>query len=192
MENWQHDNRLTPYFREIQEVRNNWGYFLTFGILLMILGGIAISYGFYTTLFSVFVLGILLIVSGVAQIIQSFWARRWTGLFLSMLVGILYIVTGFLCISRPAESALSITLIISLFLLVGGLYRMLSSAFLQFEKWGWVFFNGIVTFILGLIIYTGWPVSGLWVIGLFVGIDMVLTGWAWVLLALAARPQKIT
>lgn len=181
--------RMTPYFRDIDEVRRNWGYFLAFGILLIVLGATAIGYSFFTTVFSVVLLGILLLVSGVAQIIQSFWARKWSGLFLSILVGVLYIVTGFLCIARPAASAVSLTLLIAAFCFIGGLYRMLTSAFLQFEKWGWVFFNGLVTFLLGILIYSNWPISGLWVIGLFVGIDMILTGWSWVILSIAAKPE---
>ena len=58
---------------------------------------------------------------------------------------------------------------------------------MRFEHWGWVLFNGLITFVLGLMIYQQWPLAGLWIIGLFVGIDMILSGWSWLLLSLSAR-----
>lgn len=183
-------NKLTPYIRDISEIQNNWGSFFAIGLLLIILGSVAIYFNVFTTLFTVFFLGVLLVVSGVVQIAQSFLARRWSGLVLTLLTGILYIVVGFFCVARPLLSAASLTLLIAAFLLVGGLFRMIGSAFLQFDHWGWAFFNGLVTFILGVMIYSDWPVSGLWIIGLFVGIDMLLTGWSWLLLSLSARSQR--
>ncbi len=58
---------------------------------------------------------------------------------------------------------------------------------MRFPHWGWVLFNGIITLILGIIIWRQWPVSGLWVIGLFIGIDLIISGWAWIMLSFAAR-----
>ncbi|MBA3722699.1 MAG: DUF308 domain-containing protein [Parachlamydiaceae bacterium] len=159
------------------------------GIILIILGMIALSYNFFTTYYSIVVLGSLLVISGAVQIAQSFLARKWSGLFLSLLVGILYIVVGFMCLAKPTQTAMSLTLLIAAFLFIGGLFRMITSALLRFDQWGWVFFNGVITFILGIMIFSEWPISGLWVIGLFIGIDMILSGWSWVLLALTARPQ---
>lgn len=190
MENQHEEKIMTPYIRDIAEVRNNWGSFFAIGLLLIILGVIAVTFNVFTTMFSVFLLGILLIVSGAAQIAQSFLARKWSGLFLALLAGILYIVVGFFCVAKPIASATGLTLLIAAFLLIGGLFRMLTSAILRFEQWGWVFFNGLITFILGLMIYADWPVSGLWIIGMFVGIDMILSGWSWVILALTARPRS--
>jgi uncharacterized membrane protein HdeD (DUF308 family) len=67
---------------------------------------------------------------------------------------------------------------------------MLSSVLIRFEQWGWVFFNGLITFLLGVMIYSDWPLSGLWVIGMFIGIDLILTGWSWIVLSLAARSNR--
>lgn len=181
------ENRLTSRFGEIEDVRNNWGWFLALGILLVILGGAVITSSFYATIFSVILLGAFLIAGGLVQIVQSFLARKWSGLFLSLLLGVLYIVTGFFCVARPEIAAISITFWIAAFCFIAGLFKMISSLILRFDQWGWVFFNGLVTFLLGTMIYANWPLSGLWVIGLFVGIDMILTGWSWVLLSLTAR-----
>lgn len=177
------ENRLA----NIHEIREKWGWFLALGILLILLGGGIISTSYYATLFSVILLGVFLIGAGIVQIVQAFLARKWSGLFLSLFLGILYLVTGFLCFSRPETSAITITFWIAAFCLIAGLFRMLTALIVRFDQWGWVFFNGLVTFLLGWMIYADWPLSGLWVIGLFVGVDMILAGWSWIILALSAR-----
>lgn len=181
------ENRLTTRFGEIDEVRNNWGWFFALGVLLVLLGCGVISSSFYATIFSVFILGIFLIGAGIVQIVQAFLARKWSGLFLSLMIGVLYIIVGVFFALRPAIAAISITLWIAAFCFVIGLFKMLTALILRFEGWGWVFFNGLITFILGAMIYAEWPLSGLWIIGLFVGIDMILWGWSWILLSLTAK-----
>lgn len=181
------ENKLTTQFRDIDEVRNNWGWFLALGVLLVLLGCAVISSSFYATIFSVFILGFFLLGAGVVQIIQAFMARKWSGLFLSLMLGLLYIVVGAFCAARPAVAAISLTLWIAAFCFIAGLFRMLTALILHFDGWGWVFFNGLITFILGAMIYAEWPFSGLWIIGLFVGIDMILSGWSWILLSLSAK-----
>lgn len=184
-------NRLTNRLGDIEDIRKNWGWFLALGLLLVVLGCAVIGSTFYATLFSVILLGAFLIAGGVIQFIQGFLARKWSGLFLSILLGILYIVTGFFCVTQPGVAAISITLWIAAFCFIAGLFRMIYSLIMRFDQWGWVFFNGLVTFLLGAMIYADWPLSGLWVIGLFVGIDMILTGWSWILLSLTAREPEL-
>ena len=181
---------LTNYFRDVEEIKENWGWFLALGILLIVLGSGIISTSYYATIFSIIFLGVFLIGAGIVQIIQTFMARKWSGVFLSLLLGLLYLVVGFLCVSRPEITAINLTLWIAAFCFIAGLFRMFSSLILRFNQWGWVFFNGVVTFILGILIYSNWPISGLWVIGLFLGIDMILTGWSWVVLSLTAHGKK--
>lgn len=189
-----HDpNRLTPYLAEVDSVRKNWTWFLALGLLLVVLGTAVIGSAYYATVFSVILFGFLLLGAGIVQIMQAFLARNWSGLFLALILGVLYIVTGFLCIAKPSSSAITLTFYIAAFCFVAGLFRMIASLILRFDHWGWVFFNGLITFILGLMIFSDWPLSGLWVIGLFVGIDMILSGWSWILLSLAARkPNQST
>lgn len=177
------ENRL----HRIREVRENWGWFLAFGVLLVMLGLGVMGAAYYATLFSMLLLGVFLIAGGIIQIIQSLLARKWSGLFLSLFLGVLYIVTGVLCMIKPMSAAASITLLFAAFCFVAGLFRMLGALLLRFEHWEWVFFNGFITFLLGLVIYADWPISGLWVIGLFVGIDMILSGWSWIMLSSSAR-----
>ena len=88
---------------------------------------------------------------------------------------------------HPLQAAIEMTLIISIFLMVSGIFRTIFAISERFNGWGWVVFNGAITFMLGLLIYRQWPLSGLWVIGLFIGIDLLLNGWAWVMLAVAIK-----
>ncbi|MBS4168672.1 HdeD family acid-resistance protein [Parachlamydia sp. AcF125] len=177
-------------FQQFDQIRRNWASFMAVGILLIILGSAAIGFSVFTTLFSIFILGSLLTSTGILQIVQSFWARKWSGLFLSAALGILYLVTGVICFARPAASAMALTLLIAAFSLINGLVKMFNATLLRFSQSGWVFLNGLITFILGILILADWPVSGLWVIGLFVGIDILLLGWTWVLLALSAKENE--
>ena len=173
----------------VEEMKRNRGWFLALGILLIFLGSAIIGSSFYATIFSMILFGLFLLSAGVVQILQAFLARKWSGLFLSLFLGVLYIVTGFLCLARPETAAISITLWIAAFCFIAGLFKMLTSLVLRFDQWEWVFFNGLVTFVLGALIYFDWPLSGLWVIGLFIGIDLILSGWSWILLSLTGTQK---
>lgn len=178
---------LTRYFKDTEEARKNWLWFFALGVLLVLLGIGVASSAYYATIFSVFIFGIFLMTAGIIQLIQGALAYKWSGLFLSLLLGALYLITGFICATKPAEAAVGITLWIAAMCLIAGLFRMIAALVLRFEQWGWVFFNGAVTFILGMLIYSSWPVSGFWVIGTFIGIDLILSGWTWIVLSLTAR-----
>jgi uncharacterized membrane protein HdeD (DUF308 family) len=182
-------------FRDIEEVRKNWGWFFALGALLLVFGLTIMGFAFilsfyYSTGFPVILLGIFLMAAGIVQIVQAFLASRWKGLFLSLALGILYVVTGFFCISNPVSTGMQLTVWIAAFFGFIGLFRMIAALYLKFESWGWVFFNGFVSFILGIMIYSSWPIAGLWVIGMFVGIDMILSGWSWILLSWGANPKS--
>jgi uncharacterized membrane protein HdeD (DUF308 family) len=154
---------------------------------MTILGFIGISYSSAVTMASVAFIGFILAASGVGHVVHSFWVRQWKGVFVSLILGILSIILGAICFFKPIESAASITLLLGAFCLTVGIFRMLTTAFMRFERWGWVFFNGLVTFLLGLLIISQWPISGLWVIGLFVGIEVFMSGISLILLSMVTR-----
>jgi uncharacterized membrane protein HdeD (DUF308 family) len=81
-------------------------------------------------------------------------------------------------------SAEVVTPLMALFFLMSGLFQLVSSLMIHLPGWGWHALDGIITFVLGVLVLAEWPASALWVIGLFVGIDLVFYGWAWVTLAL--------
>ena len=89
--------------------------------------------------------------------------------------------------TSPVDSALVLTLLLAVYFMVIGIFRIVASLTMRFPNWGWVLFSGIVSFILGVLTKQQWPLSGLWIIGLFIGIDMIFSGWSYVMLSLAAR-----
>jgi len=169
------------------ELKRSWGWFLTLGIVLIVLGTIALGSALYMTIASVFFIGWLLIICGVMEAVHAFWRKRWAGFFLDLLTGVLYVVVGWMMVTNPKESALLLTLIIAMFLVFEGVFRIVAALTARYPHWGWVLFNGVISLLLGVMIWRQWPYSGLWVIGLFVGIEMLLNGWSLVMLSLTGR-----
>ena len=176
-----------PLRHELSEIRANWVAFLILGILTILLGTFLIIVPWIGTIAAVWVLGALLIVGGVTQFVGAFWARQWSGFFLSLLAGVLYLVVGFLVFFYTEESVAGLTLLLAAFLIVGGIFRIIAALTMKLAGWGWVLAGGILALLLGILIWAEWPEASLWVIGLFVGIEMLFTGWSWVVIALTVR-----
>lgn len=193
------DSNITPVptpFRtviaaEIGTLRHHWKWFLALGIGMVVLGTIALGCSVLTTEVAVVLFGFLMLAGGIAEIISAFWAGKWSGTLIHLLIGILYTVVGIMIIDSPEQSAIQLTLLLAFFLIFSGVLRIVFALSEQFTGWGWVLLNGAVTLLLGMLIYKQWPYSGVWVIGLFIGIEMIFNGWAWVMLALAIRPREI-
>lgn len=170
---------------ELETLRKNRFWILVLGIALVALGTAAISWACLATITiaATWLFGVVLLAGGIAEIVHAVTARGSSTL-VHLLIGVLYSVVGFIVISDPGDSALVLTRIISIFLIVGGLFRIVSALSHRFAGWGWVLLNGVVTLALGVLIYREWPASGLWFIGLYLGIDMILNGWSWIALAL--------
>lgn len=172
----------------LEELKHNWGWFLALGAFLIVLGLVAISFSVLTTLASVVLFGWLLVVSGVVQAIHVFWReRKWSGFFLDLFAGVLSFVVGFMLLANPLAGAKTLTLLIAMFLFIGGIERIVVSVMGHFHHRGWLLLNGVIDIVLGVMIWREWPYSGLWVIGLFVGIDMLLSGWSLLMQGIAAR-----
>ena len=178
---------VNPRPGAIEVLRRNWGWFLAFGIAMIVVGTLAIGASFVATLATVIAFGMLLLFGAAVQVVGALFSRKWSGFFLQLLAGLLYLVVGALMLSHPVRAAAGLTLMIAAILLVGGMFRIIVSMTERFESWGWVFLNGAITVLLGVLIWRQWPWSGLWVIGLFVGIELIFCGWSWVMLALSAR-----
>lgn len=175
--------------QQLSAYASNWRRFFFVGILLVILGLIAISTATFTTLLSVVFLGFIIFLSGILILFDtfSFWRGKWGGFLLHLVLGILYLWVGVMLIQNPVQGSVSLTFLLGIFYIVAGVFRIGFSAAVQMPRWGWSWFNGVVTLILGILILTSWPVSSLVIIGLFVGIDLLFVGWAYIMSALAAR-----
>lgn len=165
-------------------------WFLALGISLVALGTLAIYFSAFSTLISIFYLGLLLIVFGIFETVQSTNLTHWSSFFLHLFLGVIYIVGGGLIIAHPLVSEINITLLLAFFFIVGGLLKTIFALTHHMVNKGWRILDGVITLLLGILILQEWPESGLWVIGMFVGINMLLTGWTWIMLSYAAKQLK--
>ena len=172
---------------ELEAIKGNWGWILALGIALIIVGTLAVAMPMVAGLATAVVIGSLLLMGGVAQLVGAFWTRDWSGFFLSLLIGVMYLVLGVMFLRAPVKAELVMTLLLACGLMIGGLFRIIGSLMYQFPNWGWTLVGGALNLVLGLLIWQQWPEAALWVIGLFVGIDMIFTGWIWVMLSLAVK-----
>src|SRR5579884_2674428 len=138
---------------ELEHLRKSWFWLLLLGIVLILVGLAAISSSFIATLATVIALGTILLIGGGVEIINAFWARRWRGFWMHLLAGILYLVLGLLFIDRPVATAAAFTLMLAAAFLIGGLFRIILALSERFHGWVWVLVNGIVTLILGILIW---------------------------------------
>jgi uncharacterized membrane protein HdeD (DUF308 family) len=172
---------------ELQAIQSRWVWLVALGIILIVLGVLAISAPMIASLATALTIGVILLLAGIADLVGAFWTRNWTGFLLMLMIGVLHVVVGLLLIRQPGEGILALTLLLASLLMVSGLFRILASLAYRFPNWGWVLLGGVINLLLGFLIWQEWPVSGFWVIGLFVGIEMIYNGWIWVLLGLALK-----
>jgi uncharacterized membrane protein HdeD (DUF308 family) len=166
------------------EMIHNWGWFLTLGILLAVLGVAAVARAVTATVVSMVFFGWLLVFASIAEFFNAFMVGHWAGFFLHVLLAILCGAAGVLMLAKPVISAEAATLLMSMFLIVSGLSQLITSLWTHLPGWGWQAANGIIASIMGALLLAQWPISGLWAIGLFVGIDLIIYGWTWITMAL--------
>jgi uncharacterized membrane protein HdeD (DUF308 family) len=175
--------------RDLAALRRKAPWFVVLGMALILLGTIAMASQVIASLATAVLIGWLLLFAGVAEIVGAFSSRRWSGFFLHLLSGLLSAVVGILFVRMPLDAALALTMLLACLLVVGGTFKMIASTSYRFEGWGWPLASGIIDLILGVMIWLEWPASGLWVIGLFVGISLVFRGFNWIGLGLALRSR---
>jgi uncharacterized membrane protein HdeD (DUF308 family) len=171
------------------EMIRNWGWFLAFGIVLVLLGIAAVVRAFTSTVASMMFFGWLLIFSGIIEFVHAFMVGKWAGFFVHLLVALVFGVAGALMVSRPVSSAEAITLVMAVFFLVAGLYQLIASGWSHVPGWDWQAANGAISAIMGILLLAQWPASGLWMVGLFIGIDLIVYGSAWI--AMAVQLHKL-
>jgi len=173
---------------ELQALHKQWWCFLLLGVALVVMGSMCIVDPLIASIAAVEVLGFLLLAGGIIQVVSSFWAGKWSGMLFHMLIGVMYGVVGFKIIDAPtANVLLVVTQFIAIFLILSGVFRIVSALVVQFHDWGWVLLNGAVSLFLGLIINRQLPEAKLWVIGLFIGLEMIFNGWAWIMLSFGLK-----
>jgi uncharacterized membrane protein HdeD (DUF308 family) len=168
---------------ETVKVRN-WGWWLLFGIIFIIIGLILLSSPIITTLATVIVFGYFLIIAGIINLIAAFLQRHTDHFWLYLVLSIIAFVVGILMLLSPTVTAVTLTLLLAAFFFCSGLFRIIGISVARIKGWGWYLLSGIISLLLGILILLQWPTSGLWVIGFFIGIDFLFAGWTLIMIAL--------
>jgi uncharacterized membrane protein HdeD (DUF308 family) len=169
-------------------MKRSWSWMLGLGILFVVLGSVGLSMVVGITLASMFFLGVLLVIAGVSQIIDVIKSKHWDGAFLHTLIAVLYLAGGGLIIYDPLLASSLITAALAGVLVVIGVARIWMAMLLGArEGWGWFFISGLSALMLGIIILLQWPISGMWFIGLMMSIELIISGWTYIFLAISIR-----
>jgi uncharacterized membrane protein HdeD (DUF308 family) len=164
------------------------GWIVALGIVYALAGIIALGSVVMATVVSVFVVGIMMLVAGFAEVINAFQIKNWGKFFLWLLLGALYIVAGFLTFDNPLLAAALLTLLLGWVLIASGVMRIVLGFSMKSEMpWFGVVISGAITFLLGLVILIHWPVSGLYILGVFLGVDLIFAGAGWIGIGLGLR-----
>lgn len=178
----------TPLVTLPREIKRNWGWLLVLGIVFVILGTIGLGMTIGLTLVSMVFFGVLLCIAGISQLLDVAHCTRWQGMVWHAVIAILYLLVGALVIYDPMLASTVITAMIAAVLIIIGVTRFLMAITLRHTQgWGWLLFAGIIAVLLGVLILMQWPLSGLWIIGLFIAIEMLVNGWTYIFMALALR-----
>jgi uncharacterized membrane protein HdeD (DUF308 family) len=168
----------------LAELNRKWGWYFALGIFLIALGVIASGMAIATTVFSVMALGWILLFAGAGLVVLSFLTGKWSGFLVSLATGALSLIAGFSLLSYPLSGAITITFMIGTILVAAGIYRTIASIAMRFPNWGWALVSGLVSFALGVLLLRGLAVASLWFLGLYVGIDLIIHGFSWIMFSL--------
>ena len=178
-----------------RSIHEHWGLFLAEGIILVLLGIIAIVVPPIATLAFTIIIGWLFLVSGIIGLITTFWARGAPGFWWSLISAIIAIAAGVVLLLWPISGTVSLTLVLIAFFVVEGTVSIMYAIEHRNQltgQWGWMLLSGIIDLILAGIIFAGLPGTAAWALGLLVGINMLFGGAALIAMALAARRPQST
>ena len=172
----------------LHALRAKWGWVVGIGVLLLICGMIALGSVVTATVASVWVVGLMMIISGAGEVAHGFAMKTWGKSILWVILGLLYGVAGMFAIMNPLLAAGVLTLFLGAGLVASGIVRIiLAFNMKEGTPWIWVVLSGLITALLGGMILLHWPLSSLWVLGVFLGIDLVFAGISWIVMGLGLR-----
>jgi len=176
---------------ETAPLRAKSGWIIALGVVYVLAGLIALGSVVTATVASVLVVGVMMIIAGVAEVFSAFQIKSWGKFLLWALLGVLYIVAGFVTFENPLLAAVLLTLILGASLVASGVMRIILAFSMKRETpWVWVLLSGVITLLLGVLILARWPVSSLYILGLFLGIDLIVAGAGWVGLGFGLRRDR--
>jgi uncharacterized membrane protein HdeD (DUF308 family) len=178
---------------ESSKVADRWRWFVALGIVLIVLGVAAWLDVVSVTLATTIVIGASLLVGGVFQLIHAFMTRAWRGFIFGLLSGLFYVAGGLLIINEPAHGAVVVTLVLVALITAGGIIRvLLALRHREVRAWGLVLVSGLVSVVVGCLLYANLPWSGLWVLGTLISVELLVQGGGWLYFGIALRSIRRT
>jgi uncharacterized membrane protein HdeD (DUF308 family) len=179
---------LNPTASSLGDIaRKSTGWFLALGIGLVVLGMLALCTTFVATLASMVFLGWLLMFSGVMHVISAFRSRGWKGMGLHLLVGLVDFFAGAWLVMQPLAGSIALTLFLAFWFIASGLFQIIAAVTNHLRSRTWAIISGVISLLLGISLWMSWPSSGLWFIGMCIGIGLIFRGWTWIALASVLR-----
>ena len=173
------------------ELRRLWGWMLGMGILLALLGAVAIVDSVAASIISVVFFGWVLVVAGIVGIVYTLQHRKSGHFALHLLDTVFALVIGVMLMLNSLAGLLVLTLLLAVYFIVAGVYRIGIALTMHAPGSGWTLLGGIITLLLGIMVWLQWPMGALWIIGLFIGINLLITGVSQIMLALALRQPAV-
>ena len=175
---------------DVAPLRAKWGWIVALGVVYVFAGFVALGSVVMATVASVLIVGVMMIVAGAAEIINAFQIKSWGKFLIWALLGVLYIVAGFVTFENPLFAAVLLTLLLGASLVASGVVRLFLAFNMRREMpWIWVAFSAVITLLLGVLILARWPINSVYILGLFLGIDLVMAGTGWIGLGFGLRPR---
>jgi uncharacterized membrane protein HdeD (DUF308 family) len=171
-----------------QATQRSWWTYALLGIALLIGGIIVLGDIAVASLISAIFISWAIVIAGIFQVVHAFSVRHWGGFLFDLLLGVLYVAVGAILLSNPAAASIKLTLILGVVLVASGVVRIVLAMW-QDAGWGFLL-SGLVAILAGFLILSRWPSSGLWVLGLFLGVDLVVHGSAWIAYAFDVRSGR--
>ena len=174
--------------RWLAEAKKNAGLLIFLGVLTVIFGVMAIAAPMITGITVAVFVGFLLLFTGIMRIVFALKSGQWGSGIWGTIIGLLGAVAGLLLIFRPMVGLLTLTLLLAIYFFVDGISEIIAAFKIKPDQgWGWVFFNGVIAVLLGIMIWRQWPMSGSWAVGVLVGVHILITGWTMIVLGTGAR-----
>jgi uncharacterized membrane protein HdeD (DUF308 family) len=173
----------------IAHLRRRWGWFVGFGALSAIFGLVALALAGAATIVSVYLIAFFIILIGGSEIVLGVNSHIWANRIVLVLIGLLYVVVGAFALANPLTGAAAFTLLLGAALLATGVLRIYFGVKLPHGASGFVVAAGLVTTLLGLLILFGWPENSQFVLGIFLGVDLLFYGASWIGFGLFLRAR---
>ncbi|MGC4113257.1 MAG: HdeD family acid-resistance protein [Myxococcales bacterium] len=181
---------IDPVSMGVPRTSATWGGAFVLGLLMMVVGVLALASTAWTGIASIIYFGVLIAASGIAEIVHALRVRRSGGPVQYLLGGILSVVVGVLMAARPGAGLVATTLLLIGYFFVSGLFRVVSSVIDRYAHWGYDFAYGLCALVLGVVLAANFPVTALWLVGTLVGLEIIFRGAALMAGGLALRQLR--